>query len=80
MDKCLNDDPTHTLYEWDLYLILFLLIKKASFLEKSGGIYTFFVILHNDNPYELVSSNSPDYIKVIVDLHPRYSLYGHFGW
>lgn len=28
VDKCLNDDPTHTLYEWDLYLILLLLLIK----------------------------------------------------
>lgn len=26
---CPNDDPTHTLYEWDLYLILIAIIKKA---------------------------------------------------
>lgn len=44
--------------------------KKASVLEKSGGTYTSFVILHNDNPYKLISSNSPDCIKVIIDLCP----------
>lgn len=33
MDKCLNDDPTHTLYEWDLYLILLLSLIKEKLLS-----------------------------------------------
>lgn len=44
-----------------------------------GFILTLFVVLHNDNLYKLVSSNSPDHIKVIIDLRPRYSLCDHFG-
>lgn len=31
---------------------------------------SFFVILGNDNPYKLTSSNSPGPIKVIIGLHP----------
>lgn len=35
-----------------------------------GLTLSLFVVLHNDNPYKLISSNSPDCIKVIIDLHP----------
>lgn len=34
------------------------------------GLVLFLVFFHNDNPYKLIILNSPDFIKVITDLHP----------
>lgn len=35
-----------------------------------GLVLSLFVIFHNDNPYKLMSLNSPDFVKVITDLYP----------
>lgn len=35
-----------------------------------GLVLSLFVIFHNDNPYKLISLNSTDFIKVIIDLYP----------
>lgn len=35
-----------------------------------GLVLAFFVIFHNGNRYERICLNSPDFIKVIIDLYP----------
>lgn len=35
-----------------------------------GVVLSLFVIFHNGNPYKLISLNSPDFIKVNIDLYP----------
>lgn len=35
-----------------------------------GLVLSLFVIFHNGNPYKRISLNSPDFIKVIIDLYP----------
>lgn len=35
-----------------------------------GLVLSLFVIFPNDNPYKLISLNSPDFIKVTMDLYP----------
>lgn len=39
-----------------------------------GLVLSLFFIFHNDNPYKHISLNSPDFIKVIIDLYPAVSV------
>lgn len=58
-----------------LILLLLLLIKKLlSWRNQVGLVLSLFFIFHNDNPYKHISLNSPDFIKVIIDLYPAVSV------